>query len=56
MLCPNWGFRSHIAIKTGKLMTFSEQEYVDCVENPDDCGGTGGCSGATQWLGFVRRQ
>lgn len=43
---------SHIAIKTGKLMTFSEQEYVDCVENPDDCGGTGGCSGATQWLGF----
>merc|ERR1712096_560293 len=20
--------------------------------NPDDCGGTGGCDGSTQWLGF----
>lgn len=43
---------SHIAIQTGKLMTFSEQEFVDCVQNPNDCGGTGGCNGATQWLGF----
>jgi len=43
---------SHIAIQTGKLFTLSEQEFVSCTPNPDECGGTGGCSGATQWLGF----
>jgi len=26
---------------------FSVQEFVDCVPNPQKCGGTGGCSGAT---------
>ena len=30
----------------------SPQELVDCVENPKHCGGTGGCEGATQPLGF----
>jgi len=43
---------SHIAIKTGKLMDFSPQEFVSCAPNPNDCGGTGGCQGSTQWLGF----
>eukprot|EP00656_Telonema_subtile_P018810 TRINITY_DN2020_c0_g1_i1.p1 TRINITY_DN2020_c0_g1~~TRINITY_DN2020_c0_g1_i1.p1 ORF type:complete len:375 (-),score=96.95 TRINITY_DN2020_c0_g1_i1:290-1414(-) len=43
---------SHIAIKTGKLMEFSPQEYVSCAPNPDHCGGTGGCAGSTQILGF----
>merc|ERR1711865_726267 len=43
---------SHIAIKTGKLMKFSPQEYVSCMPNPKHCGGTGGCGGATQLLGF----
>jgi cathepsin L len=43
---------SHIAIKTGKLFTFSEQQLIDCTPNPDQCGGTGGCSGATQELAF----
>jgi len=43
---------SHVFLKTGKLLTLSPQEFVDCVLNPNDCGGTGGCSGATQWLGF----
>jgi cathepsin L len=43
---------SHIAIETGVLFTLSEQEYVSCVENPDECGGTGGCSGATMELLF----
>ena len=33
-------------------MTFSEQALIDCVPNPDQCGGTGGCSGATQELAF----
>ena len=43
---------SHIAIATGTLKVFSPQEYVDCAPNPDQCGGTGGCQGSTQWLGF----
>eukprot|EP00658_Telonema_sp_P-2_P002935 TRINITY_DN1107_c0_g2_i2.p1 TRINITY_DN1107_c0_g2~~TRINITY_DN1107_c0_g2_i2.p1 ORF type:complete len:294 (-),score=98.66 TRINITY_DN1107_c0_g2_i2:334-1215(-) len=43
---------SHIAIKTGKLLTLSPQEYVSCAPNPDHCGGTGGCQGSTQILGF----
>jgi len=43
---------SHIAIQTGKLLSFSEQQLVDCAPNPDQCGGTGGCEGSTQWLGF----
>lgn len=43
---------SHIAIKTGKLFNFSEQEILACTPNPNQCGGTGGCSGATQELAF----
>ena len=43
---------SHIAIQTGKLLTLSEQQLVDCTPNPRKCGGTGGCSGATQELAF----
>jgi len=44
---------SHIAIQTGQLLTLSPQQLVSCVQNPDQCGGTGGCEGATQWLGFA---
>jgi cathepsin L len=43
---------SAVAIATGKLLTFSEQEILDCTPNPNQCGGTGGCSGATQELAF----
>jgi cathepsin L len=43
---------SHIAIKTGKLFKFAPQQFVSCVDNVQKCGGTGGCEGATQWLGF----
>ena len=43
---------SHIALKTGKLYTFSEQQILSCTPNPNQCGGTGGCSGATQELAF----
>jgi len=43
---------SHIAIQTGKLLAMSEQQLVDCAPNPQHCGGTGGCQGATQELGF----
>lgn len=30
----------------------SEQMYVDCAPNPENCGGTGGCQGSTQPLLF----
>jgi cathepsin L len=43
---------SHIAIETGLLFTLSEQEFASCVENPDECGGTGGCEGATMELAY----
>jgi cathepsin L len=43
---------SHVAIQTGKLLSFSEQQLVDCAPNPQHCGGTGGCEGSTQELGF----
>jgi len=43
---------SHIAIKTGKLFELSEQQFVSCLTNPKQCGGTGGCQGATPWIGF----
>jgi cathepsin L len=32
--------------------TFSAQELVSCVPNPDACGGDGGCRGATAELAF----
>ena len=41
---------SIVAIATGKLLVLSEQQILSCTPNPDQCGGTGGCSGATQEL------
>lgn len=32
--------------------TFSAQELISCVENPQRCGGDGGCKGATVELGM----
>jgi len=43
---------SHYQIASGKLLKLAPQTYVDCVENPDECGGTGGCEGATAELAF----
>ena len=43
---------SHIAITTKKLFVLSPQQIVSCAPNPNDCGGTGGCSGSTQQLGY----
>lgn len=37
---------------SGKMRTFSAQEFVDCVPNPKECGGQGGCKGATVELAF----
>lgn len=43
---------SHVAIATGKLFDLSVQQMAMCAPNPDSCGGTGGCSGATAELAF----
>ena len=43
---------SAVAIATGKLLTLSPQQVVSCAPNPLSCGGTGGCDGSVQWLGF----
>lgn len=34
-------------VATGKSRTFSPQQLVNCVKSPNECGGTGGCGGAT---------
>lgn len=45
---------SHAAIHLGTpLMELAPQQFVDCVQNPDQCGGTGGCEGATAELAFA---
>lgn len=38
---------SEIHSPEGKARSFSSQELVSCVPNPEHCGGTGGCEGAT---------
>ena len=38
---------------TGKLLDLAPQELVDCIPNPNSCGGTGGCSGSTEEYGFA---
>lgn len=43
---------SNIALQTGKLFTLSPQELVSCVEDPEHCGGSGGCDGAIYELAF----
>jgi len=46
-------FESHLAIATGDaVQILSPQQQVSCAPNPDSCGGTGGCKGSTQPLGF----
>ena len=43
---------SAVAIASGKLLVLAPQQLVSCAPNPNDCGGTGGCQGSVQWLGF----
>lgn len=43
---------SHLALKTGILQTLSPQFILDCVPNPQHCGGTGGCEGGTAKLAY----
>lgn len=45
---------SHYAIqaKLDEPVALAPQAYVNCVKNPDQCGGSGGCEGATMELAF----
>jgi len=45
---------SHFAMANGELMDLSEQQILDCTPNPQQCGGTGGCSGGTAELAFTQ--
>ena len=48
-----WAFASTEAVESaaaiadGVLKILSPQQLVDCTPNPNHCGGTGGCGGAT---------
>merc|ERR1711988_693635 len=43
---------SHYIIASGNKLELAPQTYVNCVQNPKHCGGTGGCEGATMELAF----
>lgn len=43
---------SHVAIQTGKLFDLSVQQIAMCSPNPNNCGGSGGCNGATAEIAF----
>ncbi len=43
---------SHVAINTNKLFDLSPQQIAACAPNPDNCGGSGNCQGATAELAF----
>jgi len=38
--------------KGGKIRSFSAQQILECTPNPNECGGKGGCQGATVELGM----
>lgn len=40
-------------IHTSNIRTFSAQQLVSCVPNPEKCGGDGGCRGATVELAYA---
>jgi cathepsin L len=45
---------SYLAMSTGRLNDLSIQQITDCTPNPQHCGGTGGCGGATAELGWAQ--
>jgi cathepsin L len=40
-------------LATGKLVELSEQQFASCTDNPQDCGGTGGCEGGTAEVAYA---
>jgi len=58
-LCGScWAFsatesvESYTALATQQLQDLSIQQILDCTLNPNQCGGTGGCGGATYELAW----
>jgi len=43
---------SYYGISSGNLVQLSQQQILDCTPNPNHCGGSGGCRGATVELAF----
>mgnify|MGYP000415417945 CR=1 FL=1 len=43
---------SYVALASGQLPVLSQQQVASCTKNPMQCGGTGGCQGATNELGM----
>jgi len=43
---------SHVAIASGLLFDLSTQQIAACAPNPESCGGSGNCNGATSELAF----
>lgn len=43
---------SHVALSTGLLFDLSPQQIAMCSPNPNNCGGSGGCNGATAEIAF----
>jgi cathepsin L len=50
--CSTETLESHVALSTGLLYDLSPQQVAMCTPNPEACGGTGGCMGATSELAF----
>ena len=54
-----WTFASAATIESqwylqsGKITDLSTQQIASCTENPQDCGGTGGCEGGTAEVAFA---
>ncbi len=46
------GIESAVAKASGLLFDLSVQQVAMCAPNPDSCGGTGGCHGATAEIAF----
>jgi len=44
---------AHSEIHRKRVARFSTQEMINCVPNPQECGGSGGCQGATVELGIA---
>eukprot|EP00929_Paragymnodinium_shiwhaense_P080458 TRINITY_DN4195_c0_g1_i2.p1 TRINITY_DN4195_c0_g1~~TRINITY_DN4195_c0_g1_i2.p1 ORF type:complete len:408 (-),score=104.34 TRINITY_DN4195_c0_g1_i2:476-1699(-) len=47
---------AHTEIAFERQRSFSVQQLVNCVPNPEECGGQGGCKGATVELGMTYAQ
>eukprot|EP00286_Rhodomonas_abbreviata_P027737 CAMPEP_0181298364 /NCGR_PEP_ID=MMETSP1101-20121128/5741_1 /TAXON_ID=46948 /ORGANISM="Rhodomonas abbreviata, Strain Caron Lab Isolate" /LENGTH=367 /DNA_ID=CAMNT_0023403377 /DNA_START=29 /DNA_END=1132 /DNA_ORIENTATION=+ len=43
---------SQVALNTGLLFDLSPEQIASCSPNPDHCGGSGGCEGATAEVAF----